>query len=75
VPFGGGRVVLMDARGGGLRLTWHPADGLTVLSLWREDRCVGTFRATPDDMARIISFLSGSLAAAARGGAGLSASA
>ena len=35
-----------DTRGAerALRVSWHPEAGSVVLSLWREDRCVGTFR-------------------------------
>ena len=54
----------MDERGTALRLTWHPQEGIAVLSLWRDDRCVGTFRAKPGDIARLISYLSDSLASA-----------
>lgn len=59
------RTILLDQRGTALRLSWHPAEAVAVLSLWREDRCIGTFRAAPSDMAGIISFLSESLASAA----------
>lgn len=63
--FGGSRQVMLDDRGTGLRVTWHPEPGIAVLSLWRADRCVGTFRAAPADMAALISFLSTVLARAA----------
>ena len=38
--------VFLDARGHGraLRLTWHHDKDLVVLSLWRNDVCVGSFR-------------------------------
>lgn len=64
-PFGAPRATLLDARGTGLRMTWHPDEGVAVLSLWREDRCIGTFRAGPTDMAGVISYLSEVLATAA----------
>lgn len=63
--FGGDRQVLLDDRGTGLRVTWHPEPGIAVVSLWRADRCIGTFRARPADMAALISFLSTVLARAA----------
>ena len=66
--FGGSRTILLDDRGTGLRLTWHPEPGTAVLSLWRGDRCIGTFRARPADMAALISFLSTVLAGAAETG-------
>ena len=35
-----------------LRMAWHPTENVCVLSLWRDDACVGTFHlsreATPD---------------------------
>ena len=58
------REVLLDDRGTALRLSWHPEEGVTVASLWRDDRCVGTFRATPANMAAS-SYLSSTLASAA----------
>lgn len=38
--------VFDDARDDGrfLRVSWHPADGMCVLSIWREARCVATFQ-------------------------------
>ena len=26
------------------RISWHPSDGVFVLSIWHGERCVGTFR-------------------------------
>lgn len=52
----------MDGRGTALRLSWHPDETIAVLSLWREDRCVGTFQAKPSDLARVIAFLAEALA-------------
>jgi hypothetical protein len=54
------RDVFLDERGAALRVTWHPERGLVVLSVWRGDRCVGTFRMPVRDVPR----LSGLLAAA-----------
>ena len=52
--------ILVDARGEGraLRVTWHPElsdrDGLVVLSLWRDNLCVGSFRLTADDVPALL---------------------
>ena len=42
----GHRVMLGDVRGRSraLRASWHHEAGLLVLSLWRDDACVGTVR-------------------------------
>ena len=48
--------ILVDARGDdrALRVTWHPElsdrDGLVVISLWRDNLCVGSFRLTADEV-------------------------
>jgi hypothetical protein len=61
--------VFLDGRGDdrALRLSWHtePAlgSGLVVLSMWRENVCVGTFRLAADDVPAMIAFLSSGLAA------------
>lgn len=52
--------MFLDERGTGLRVTWHPERDLVVLSVWQDDRCVGTFRLSVHDVPR----LSGLLAAA-----------
>jgi hypothetical protein len=54
------RDMFLDERGTGLRVTWHPERDLVVLSVWQDDRCVGTFRLSVQDVPR----LSGLLAAA-----------
>jgi hypothetical protein len=54
------REVFVDQRDAGLRATWHPERDLLVLSVWHDDRCVGTFRMPIQDVPR----LSGLLAAA-----------
>ena len=46
-----------DERGHGLRATWHPDQGLVLLSIWDGERCVGTFRLGQADVARFVSFL------------------
>jgi hypothetical protein len=54
------RALFTDARGAGMRVTWHagrpPAD-IVVLSLWKDDVCIGTFRMTPAEAARLASFI------------------
>ena len=52
--------MFLDERGAVLRVTWHPERDLVVLSVWHDDRCVGTFRMPVQDVPR----LSGLLAAA-----------
>jgi hypothetical protein len=58
----GRREVFIDDRGAGLRLTWHADQMTTVVSLWREDVCIGTFHLEPLEAARVIEFLSSQLA-------------
>ena len=55
-----------DARDGSraLRVSWHSEVGCVVLSLWRDDACVGTTRLTPADAARLAGSLAAGLAAA-----------
>jgi hypothetical protein len=70
------RALFTDARGAGLRVTWHAERDLVVLSLWREDRCVGTFRMPVAEAGRLATFLVDHLAreaAAARETAPLAA--
>lgn len=45
-----------DARGGArcMRVTWHHAAGLVVVSLWRDDICVGTLRLPREDVPRLV---------------------
>jgi hypothetical protein len=56
------RTLFTDERGAGLRITWHPERDLVVLSLGRDDVCVGTFRLTVADAHRLVEFLTGHLA-------------
>jgi hypothetical protein len=51
------RAVFSDPRGAGLQITWHGDRGLAVLSLWRDDQCVGTFRMSLADAGRLSGFL------------------
>jgi hypothetical protein len=57
--------VLFDTRDDGrvLRVSWHPADHLVVLSVWRADRCVATCHLAPSDAASLIAQLASGLAA------------
>jgi hypothetical protein len=55
-----------DARDGSraLRASWHAELGCVVVSLWRDDACVGTTRLTPAEAARLAGALAGGLAGA-----------
>lgn len=52
-----GRVLFADEQGVGLRATWHLERGMVNLSVWRENRCVETFRLAVGDAARLAGFL------------------
>jgi len=60
-----GRALFVDERGLGLRATWHPERGIVNLSVWRDDRCVETFRLSLADAGRLATFLVAGLAEAA----------
>ncbi|MGN0064745.1 MAG: hypothetical protein ACI379_10925 [Nocardioides sp.] len=53
--------IFRDARNGEryLRVTWH--GDLAVLSLWRDNLCVGTFRLDADEVPDMVSLLRGGL--------------
>ena len=34
-------------------MTWHEDAQVLVVSLWHEDRCIGTFHLNPQDAARL----------------------
>ena len=55
------REVFIDQRDAGLRVTWHPEQDLVVLSVWHEDRCVGTFRMPVQDVPRLCALLTAAL--------------
>ena len=57
-----------DERGHGLRATWHPDQGLVILSIWDGERCIGTFRLSQTDVPRLASFLVAALGEAASSG-------
>ncbi len=47
-----------DARGHGLRLTWHPEAIVFVLSLWDGETCMGTVHLDPGQAAQLVAVLS-----------------
>ncbi len=51
--------VFLDARDDGrsLRVSAHPEDGVVVVSHWRGDRCVATFRLAAADVAALVDAL------------------
>lgn len=59
-----------DTRGGGraLRVTWHhepaPHGDMVLLSLWREEECVSSFRLPVEEVPTLIEALRGGLDAA-----------
>jgi hypothetical protein len=55
------RDVFIDQRGAGLRATWHPEQDVVVLSVWHDDRCVGTFRMPIQDVPRLSGLLAATL--------------
>ena len=61
--------VFLDARGDdrALRLSWHTEADLVVLSMWRENVCVGSFRLSVDEVPDFIAFLSRGLGASYAG--------
>jgi hypothetical protein len=56
--------VFLDGRGDdrALRMSWHTEADLVVLSMWRENVCVGSFRLVAADVPAMIAFLSTGLA-------------
>ena len=58
--------VVFDVRDDGrfLRYRWHPERGVGVVSLWRGERCSGTFQIAREDLPKLIEALVGSVAAA-----------
>jgi hypothetical protein len=55
------REVFLDQRDAGLRVTWHPKQDLLVLSVWHDNRCVGTFRMPVQDVPRLSALLTAAL--------------
>ena len=60
--------VFLDGRGDdrALRLSWHAEAGLVVLSMWRENVCVGSFRSRSPRIPAMIAFLSSGLGGGVR---------
>jgi hypothetical protein len=63
-----GRALFVDERGRGLRVTWHHEQGMVNLSMWRDDRCVETFRLPVADVAALVNYLVDGLGEAAEAG-------
>jgi hypothetical protein len=61
--------IFLDARGPdrALRVSWHTDADLVVLSMWRENVCVGSFRLAIDEVPDLIGFLSTGLGSAYAG--------
>jgi hypothetical protein len=51
------RALFTDARGAGMRVTWHAEHHLVVLSLWHGEVCAATFRMPPAEAARLAGFI------------------
>jgi hypothetical protein len=51
--------IFLDARGDdrALRVSWHYDTDLVVLSLWRENVCIASFRLTVDEVPDLIAML------------------
>lgn len=58
------RDIVLDERGEGraLRVTWHHDVGVAVVSVWRQDRCVGTVRVPAEEVPGLIAVLTEGLA-------------
>ncbi len=57
--------VVVDARGGprALRVSWHPDQGMVVLSIWRGDTCVATVQVDSAEVPHLVDVLVRGLAA------------
>ena len=51
------RELFADARGRGLRASWHPEVGVVVLSIWEREVCIGTFHLAITDAGRLSAML------------------
>ena len=51
--------IYFDARGAdrALRVSWHHDSGLVVLSMWRGEECVGSFRLAIEEVPDLIDVL------------------
>lgn len=59
-----GRWIWEAARGStrAVRVSPHAQTGLVALSLWREDRCVGSLRLAPAEVSSLVAKLTAALA-------------
>jgi hypothetical protein len=59
-----GRWLWEAARGStrAVRVSPHPQSNLVALSLWRDDRCVGSLRLAPDEVSSLVAKLAEALA-------------
>ena len=64
-----GVAMFSDTRGAqrSMRVTWHHESAVVVVSLWRDDTCVGTLRLSRDEVPRLVSALTDGLAVAPSG--------
>lgn len=58
--------VVVDARGGAraMRVSWHPEQGVVVMSIWRGNTCVGTVQVESAGVPHLVDVLVRGLAAA-----------
>ena len=70
VPFPSDKWTWESARGRSraVRVSPHAEAGLLTVSFWRDDRCAGTVRLTPDEAASLVGRLTAALADMARPG-------
>ena len=63
-PFPRVGTVFVDPRNAGrsLRLSWHPELALFVLSMWRDEACLGSLQLVPAEAARLVAELTATLA-------------
>jgi hypothetical protein len=59
--------VVVDARGGAraMRVSWHPEQGMVVMSIWRGNTCVGTVQVDSAEVPHLVDVLVRGLAASA----------
>ena len=59
--------VVVDARGGerALRVSWHPEQGVVVLSVWRGNTCAATVQVDSAEVPHLVDVLVRGLAASA----------
>lgn len=51
------REIFIDDRGHGLQMSWDPNHAVIIVSVWHDNRCVGTTRLPVTDAARAGGFL------------------